>query len=190
MPRRCCDALGSAGTQAAGLWEFNADGAMSKHLHPGKAAFNGVLAADLARAGFTGRGADSGRRPRIFSRHERAPRCLAHHRRARLALEDPRKLLQAAFLLRPHPHRDRRRRLRACGRRRQIAEHPHRNVRAGLRDREGAWIPRTPYQAKFSIAYCVAAALAEGRVGLEQFAAGALRVRMAGHRRRCCGAHA
>src|SRR3990172_1784867 len=48
------EALGSAGTQAAGLWEFNADGAMSKHLHPGKAAFNGVLSADLARAGFTG----------------------------------------------------------------------------------------------------------------------------------------
>lgn len=48
------DALGSAGTQAAGLWEFNADGAMSKHLHPGKAAFNGVLSADLARVGFTG----------------------------------------------------------------------------------------------------------------------------------------
>jgi 2-methylcitrate dehydratase PrpD len=47
------NALGSAGTQAAGLWEFNSDGAMSKHLHPGKAAFNGVLAADLARAGFT-----------------------------------------------------------------------------------------------------------------------------------------
>ena len=49
-----CDALGSAGTQAAGLWEFNADGAMSKHLHPGKAAMNGILAADLARMGFTG----------------------------------------------------------------------------------------------------------------------------------------
>src|SRR6202012_2863656 len=48
------DALGTAGTQAAGLWEFNADGAMSKHLHPGKAAFNGVLAADLAAEGFTG----------------------------------------------------------------------------------------------------------------------------------------
>src|SRR5205823_4516976 len=51
---RMLDALGTAGTQAAGLWEFNADGAMSKHLHPGKAAFNGVLAADLAAAGFTG----------------------------------------------------------------------------------------------------------------------------------------
>jgi 2-methylcitrate dehydratase PrpD len=29
--------------------------------------------------------------------------------------------------------------------------------------------PVTPYQAKFSLAYCVAAAIAEGRVGLEQF---------------------
>jgi 2-methylcitrate dehydratase PrpD len=31
--------------------------------------------------------------------------------------------------------------------------------------------PRTPYQAKFSLAYCVAAALLEGELGLEQFAA-------------------
>jgi 2-methylcitrate dehydratase PrpD len=29
--------------------------------------------------------------------------------------------------------------------------------------------PRSPYQAKFSIAYCVAVALLEGRAGLEQF---------------------
>ncbi len=47
-------ALGNAGTQAAGLWEFLADGAMSKHLHPGKAAQNGVLAALLAKENFTG----------------------------------------------------------------------------------------------------------------------------------------
>ena len=47
-------ALGSAGTQAAGLWEFLADGAMSKQLHTGKAAMNGVLAALLAQKGFTG----------------------------------------------------------------------------------------------------------------------------------------
>ncbi len=47
-------ALGNAGTQAGGLWEFNADGAMSKHLHAGKAAANGLLAADLASRGFTG----------------------------------------------------------------------------------------------------------------------------------------
>ncbi|MDQ2783978.1 MAG: MmgE/PrpD family protein, partial [Chloroflexota bacterium] len=30
-------------------------------------------------------------------------------------------------------------------------------------------VPRTPYQAKFSVSYCVAAALVEGVVGLEQF---------------------
>ncbi|MFZ0928162.1 MAG: MmgE/PrpD family protein [Syntrophobacteraceae bacterium] len=47
-------ALGNAGTQAAGLWEFLTDGAMSKHLHPGKAAQNGLLAALLASGGFTG----------------------------------------------------------------------------------------------------------------------------------------
>jgi 2-methylcitrate dehydratase PrpD len=29
--------------------------------------------------------------------------------------------------------------------------------------------PRTPYQAKFSLAYCVATALLEGTLGLEQF---------------------
>ncbi|WP_419878686.1 MmgE/PrpD family protein [Brevibacillus centrosporus] len=46
-------ALGSAGTQAAGLWEFIEDGAMSKQLHPGKAAMNGILAALLAQKGFT-----------------------------------------------------------------------------------------------------------------------------------------
>ncbi|OMP65973.1 MmgE/PrpD family protein [Domibacillus epiphyticus] len=46
--------LGSAGTQAAGLWEFIEDGAMSKQLHPGKAAMNGVISALLAEKGFTG----------------------------------------------------------------------------------------------------------------------------------------
>ncbi len=47
-------ALGNAGTQAAGLWEFIVDEAMSKQLHTGKAAMNGLLAAMLAQRGFTG----------------------------------------------------------------------------------------------------------------------------------------
>ncbi|HEU0025751.1 MAG TPA: MmgE/PrpD family protein [Ktedonobacterales bacterium] len=47
-------ALGSAGTQAAGLWEFLRDAADSKQLHAGKAAADGLLAAYLARDGFTG----------------------------------------------------------------------------------------------------------------------------------------
>lgn len=48
------ETLGSAGTQAAGLWEFIEDGAMSKQLHPGKAAMNGVISGLLAEKGFTG----------------------------------------------------------------------------------------------------------------------------------------
>jgi 2-methylcitrate dehydratase PrpD len=47
-------ALGSAGTQAAGLWEFLRDAADSKQLHTAKAAADGLLAAELARSGFTG----------------------------------------------------------------------------------------------------------------------------------------
>lgn len=47
-------ALGNAGTQAAGLWEFIEDGAMSKQLHTAKSSMNGVLAALLAKKGFTG----------------------------------------------------------------------------------------------------------------------------------------
>ncbi|HET7205092.1 MAG TPA: MmgE/PrpD family protein [Terriglobales bacterium] len=48
------DAFGSAGTQAAGLWEFLRDGADSKQLHTAKAAVNGLMAAYLAKEGFTG----------------------------------------------------------------------------------------------------------------------------------------
>lgn len=47
-------ALGSAGTQAAGLWEFIEDGVMSKQLHPGNAGVNGIISALLAEVGFTG----------------------------------------------------------------------------------------------------------------------------------------
>lgn len=47
-------ALGNAGTQAAGLWQFLDTGAMSKHLHAGRAAEAGVVAAGLAALGFTG----------------------------------------------------------------------------------------------------------------------------------------
>ncbi|CAN5129915.1 MmgE/PrpD family protein [soil metagenome] len=47
-------ALGLAGTQSAGVWAFTADGAMSKRLHPGKAAQAGIFAAMLAADGFEG----------------------------------------------------------------------------------------------------------------------------------------
>lgn len=47
-------ALGSAGTQAAGLWEFLRTAADSKQLHTAHAAAAGLMAAYLAKDGFTG----------------------------------------------------------------------------------------------------------------------------------------
>lgn len=165
------DALGSAGTQAAGLWEFNADGAMSKHLHPGKAAFNGVLAADLAARGFTGatrilegeRGfframssaadagailAGLGRDWKVVENGYKLHACCGHTHTAvdsAIALRQERALAldEIASI-----------RIALYGPGYEIVNEPN---------------PRTPYQAKFSIAYCVAAGLAEGAVGLEQF---------------------
>jgi 2-methylcitrate dehydratase PrpD len=47
-------ALGNAGTQSSGFWEFLETGAMSKHLHAGRAAEAGIVSADLALLDFTG----------------------------------------------------------------------------------------------------------------------------------------
>ena len=190
------DALGSAGTQAAALWEFNADGAMSKHLHPGKAAMNGVLAADLARAGFTGAS-------RILEGERGFFRAMTGgSRRSAPHIGGP-----AAHIGPSAPDYDASRITDGLGTRWKIGEngyklysccaHTHTavdcalDVRARRRWsgndvlREIARVtvetygpgyeivkemnPRTPYQAKFSLAYCVAAALLEGTLGLEQF---------------------
>ena len=48
------NALGLCGTQAAGLLESDHRGSMGKVLHAGKANYNGMLSAFLARNGFTG----------------------------------------------------------------------------------------------------------------------------------------
>ena len=163
------DALGSAGTQAAGLWEFNADGAMSKHLHPGKAAFNGILAADLARQGFTGAS-------RILEGERGFFRAMSESHDASRITDG----LRARWKISENCYK-----LHAC------CGHTHSAIDLALEIRaENGWsaadvleqvagihietygpgyeivknmAPATPYQAKFSIAYCVAAALLEGR---------------------------
>ncbi len=164
------DALGSAGTQAAGLWEFNADGAMSKHLHPGKAAMNGVLSADLARAGFTGA-------TRILEGERgffRAMSVDSDASRVTAGLGASWKISENCYKLHSccgHTHTaiD----LALCHRARGLAPA---SIRAIHIETYGPGYeivkqmnPVTPYQAKFSIAYCVAAALLDGQAGLEQF---------------------
>ncbi|KAJ5109121.1 MmgE/PrpD [Penicillium angulare] len=47
-------AIGTAGTQAAGLWQFLLDATHSKQVHTGKACFDGIFAAYTARDGLLG----------------------------------------------------------------------------------------------------------------------------------------
>ncbi|KAJ5637999.1 MmgE/PrpD [Penicillium lividum] len=47
-------AIGTAGTQAAGLWQFLLDATHSKQVHTGKACFDGIFAAYSARDGLLG----------------------------------------------------------------------------------------------------------------------------------------
>lgn len=59
---RLTDALGLAGSMAAGSLEFLSDGTWAKRLHAGWAAHGGIVAAELAAAGFRGpRGVFDGR---------------------------------------------------------------------------------------------------------------------------------
>ena len=159
------DALGSAGTQAAGLWEFNADGAMSKHLHPGKAAMNGVMSADLARAGFTGA-------TRILEGERgffRAMSAAYDETRITGGLGSRWKISENCYKLHSccgHTHTaiD-----LAIQLRKQPIESLHIETYGPGYEIVKEMRPRTPYQAKFSIAYCVTVALLDGRAGLDQF---------------------
>lgn len=172
---RMRDTLGSAGTQAAGLWEFNADGAMSKHLHPGKAAMNGILAADLAARGFTAA-------TRILEGERGFFRAMsdgADASRITAGLGSQWKVSENCYKLHSccgHTHTaiDTAQDLRARqGWQGDDAVDAIREIEIALYgpgyDVVRRLTPRTPYQAKFSVAYCVAAALVEGKVGLEQF---------------------
>lgn len=166
-------ALGLAGTQGAGLWAFNADGTMSKRLHAGKAAHSGVLAAELAAAGFTGptqiyETGDGGFLKAFSDRSDPAPLtrdlgsawhtdavsikpyscCGSTHAYIDAALELRRRLGGAWDAKRP--------------------------VRVGLSKVVGVqcgfdYVPSSALNAQMSLRYCVAAALADGQVLPAQF---------------------
>ena len=161
-------ALGNAGTQAAGLWQFNEEGTMTKPLHAGHAATAGMRAAGLAAQGFTGpeeilegsRGlfaalcpdaspdavlADSPEWKLPGTSMKPYPCCRHVHPAVDAALE-----LRGGL--------DGRRPVRIC-----IGSYP-----AAL-DRTDCPRPETPEEARFSIQYAVVTALTRGRPGLEAF---------------------
>ncbi len=170
-PQQIVWALGSAGTQASGLWEFLSEGAMSKQLHPGKAALNGILAALLAQRGFTGA-------EHIFEGEKGFFKATSSDHDFRGAVDDlGREYQMEGNSFKFHA---------SCG-------HTHSALDASLiLAREGGFTPEEvqkvkvkvysaaldllrnvqltdPYIAKFHLPFCVATALKFGKVGLEAF---------------------
>ncbi|MEX0912361.1 MAG: MmgE/PrpD family protein, partial [Gemmatimonadota bacterium] len=166
-------ALGNAGTQAAGLWQFNQDATMSKHLHAGHAAQAGLRAALLAGHGFTGPAAILEGEKGFFRGFcpDPAPGRV-------LAPATNWKLAETSFKPYPscrHTHPaidaalDIRRRIRSPA----DAVERITSVRiwtypAALRLTDNP-APSSSYAAKFSIQFCVATALVHGAPGLAAF---------------------
>lgn len=167
--------FGSAGTQAAGLWEFLKEGAMSKALHAGRAASAGVFSAYLAENGFTAAS-------KILEGEKgfcRALSSVPHLEKITAGLSyDNLKIQHNSF--KPY----------AC------CKHAHAAIYGAqvLRSKYNLLpqnikkvelyvnnitdflinnpAPQNVYGCKFSIQYCVAAALVYGKVGIDEFNAG------------------
>jgi 2-methylcitrate dehydratase PrpD len=174
-------ALGNAGTQSSGLWEFLAGGAMSKHLHTARAAESGVLAALLAKEGFTG--------PDRILEGEKGffvGLCADPVPDAVIADPDrPWELTRTSTKPWPccrhtHPAIDAAIALHADIGGAPISKVTVGTYRAAL-DVCDRPVPEDPYSAKFSLQHCVAIALEDGHVDQTSFDAEARR-RMAAER--------
>jgi len=167
-------ALGSAGTMTAGLWEFLVDGAMSKQLHPAKAAHDGIMATLLAKQGFTSasRILDGDKGLLAAMSREPAPEHLTDGLASDMAAW---RISGVAFKIHAacrHTHSavDAALNLRkAHSITTDQIEHVHVRIYSqalGLLDRME---PTTPYAAKFSLPFCIASALIYGDLGLARF---------------------
>ncbi|HPF58473.1 MAG TPA: MmgE/PrpD family protein [Candidatus Competibacteraceae bacterium] len=176
-------ALGNAGTQSSGLWQFLEAGTMTKHLHAGRAAEAGVLAADLARFGFTGP-------PNILEGAkgwftatcpDAEPEAVTRNPEA------PWQLLQTSIKPWPscrhtHPAIDAARELRHQVVAEAIEQVEVETYAAAL-DVCDRSLPQSDYEAKFSLQHCVAAALNREAIDFAAFT-GTARAELAALRER------
>ena len=170
------NALGVAGSMAAGIIEYLAEGTWTKRMHPGWAAQSGIRAADLARSGFVG--------PRTVFEGEHG----FLHGFARTTSGSWDKLLDGfgkrwvtetvAFKLYPcgtmtHPYIDCARRLSKKISLEQVEEIVCEAAEGTL---HRLWeplaakqLPPNGYAAKFSTPYAIAAGFVLGNAGLDAF---------------------
>src|SRR3984893_2965555 len=181
--RQMIDALGIAGSMAAGIIEYLAEGAWTKRMHAGWAAQSGIRAALFAKNGFNG--------PRtVFEGTHGFFHGFAHttdgNYEALVGDFGERWVSeQLAFKLYPcgtmtHPYIDCARRLGARGIKAadikelicEVGEGTVHRLWEPLADKQR---PRNGYGAKFSTPYCIAAGFVRGNVGLDAFTDAAVR---------------
>ncbi|HEX9408052.1 MAG TPA: MmgE/PrpD family protein [Methylomirabilota bacterium] len=174
---RLTAAVGIAGSMASGVMEFLEDGSWVKRLHPGWAAQSGIQAAALAQEGFTGPAtALEGR----LGFYRAALGDVPDIAKQLKNLGDEWETVRSSFKLYPcchlnHAYLDAVASLkRTEGLRPEQVEEVECLVPAGevpivCEPTTAKLRPRSPYDAKFSLAFCVAAALVGDRVGIGTF---------------------
>jgi len=174
-PEAMLNALGSAGTQAAGLWEFLRDAADSKQLHTAKAAADGITAAYLAQDGFTGaRHILEGPQGMAAGMSTDAdPSRLCDRLGERWALIETSFKFHASCR-HTHPAADAlQQALRENGLTEADIERVVAHVHQGAIDVLGPVVnPQTVHQSKFSMGTVLALIARQGRAGLAEFDAG------------------
>jgi 2-methylcitrate dehydratase PrpD len=171
-PEQMQHAFGSAGTQAAGLWEFLRDAADTKPLHAAHAVTSGLAAAYLAADGFTGarRIFDGDRGVAAGMSHDADPRRLVDQLGTRWAVSET-SFKYHASCRHTHPAADALLKLMSvhglkAADTRQVTAFVHQ----GALDVLGPVIdPRTVHQAKFSMGTVLGLIAVTGSAGLAQF---------------------
>ncbi len=166
------DALGHAGTQAAGLMElhYSPEGMMSKPLHASKAAQNGLFSAMLAAGGYTStKTMLSGEKGflRVYAPKVKMEKIVEK-------LGESYKIMQISFRLfastrHTHAGIDLALRLREKDIKPEDIELLRIQTYGVAKDLVGEPFPDNIYEAKFSLPFCVSTALTYGHVGLEDF---------------------
>ena len=171
-PAQMIDALGSAGTQSAGLWEFLRDGADSKQLHTAHASAAGLAAAYLARDGLTGakRILEGAQGLAAGMSSDADPSRLDDRLGTRWALAETSFKFHAACR-HTHPAADALQQvMRGHGIRAEEVKRVIARVHQGAIDVLGPVVdPSTVHQSKFSMGTVLALIAVRGRAGLPEF---------------------
>lgn len=167
------NALGIAGSQASGLMEYLADGSQTKPLHAGWAAHAGTVAAALAAHGATGPASVLEGRFGLLASH------LGEFDAAALTAELGSRWETTLIAFKAYPvchlSHSTLDAVRECGLGpdgvEEIVAEAAGEVAIGLvlEPAERKLRPATPYEAKFSLPYCIAALLVRGELGLDSF---------------------